>query len=568
MARSCGIRVGSRRYELVVLDGSPRKHRLVAFSTGEYLPGDEADAVAALKEAGREANVPLDNVSIAIDSGLAAFRSIRLPMTDDAKIEEVLRFEIEGELPQWNIDDVVCDFMVQERTENESQVLVTALQKNDVRGVLDVCLDAGFEPQEAEIEATAMINAALSADVCHEDDAQILVHIGEISTAVVVMDGGRIRSMRAIHIGALTHEPPPVVTFDDDEDGPGEAAPEVDDEELERRLDQAVSRIRRELVRTISAARTENPIDAVYVCGWELPDLVETELLDVPVYELDVFEGDAGQPAEGTAPLVIAYGVALRQLGGGQVAGRLRRDDLRFTGTMERIELPLAITGLMLVTALGMFVITELKELRAREGDVNLWLQSAVNYMYGDPKKGTRRNLEYPWDAIKSYVGKVREAPETLEHTPEEQLFQIDRMIGLEIDQLEEDLGHDLGAVGQPQSAFQALTLVLDVLNQLGDEAGRVAIRRAAARTLGSSGGGNESVEVTLDLSFFADDVIAATGHFEAFRRAVDEKPWVQTITTRNTSEFEDGKGMFTDNLRIACDLSQIDPVPQSDTDE
>jgi Tfp pilus assembly PilM family ATPase len=570
MARSCGIRIGPRRFELVVLDGSARKHRLTAFTTGEYLPGDEADAVAALKDAVRAHNVPLDSISIAVDSGLAAFRSLRMPMTDDAKIEEVLKFEVEGELPQWSIDDVIVDFVVQERTEHESRILVTALQKRDLRGVLDVCTDAGFEPQEAEIEATAMINAAPSADVCHEDDAQVLVHIGEVSTAVCVMDGGRLKSMRAIHIGALTHDPGPV--FAEPPESPTGTDPlaeppepvelPVDEEELQRRLEQAVSRIRRELGRTLSAARTEHPIEAIYVCGWELPNLVETTVHDVPVYELDVFEADSGQPAEGTAPLVVAYGVALRQLGGGRVTGRLRREELRFTGTLERIELPLAVAGLMLVTLLGVFVIFQQKLYERRVQDVDLWLMSAVNFMYGDA--GSARNLEYPWPEIKSYVEKVREAPELLEHTREEQLSQLKRMIELQAGKLNEDLGNDLGAanLGQPQSAFEALTLVLAAGTGLGDDVGRMAIRRASARTLGATATGSESVEIRLDLAFFADDVIEATGNYEAFRRALDEQVWTTAVTARGTGEFPDGKGIFTDDLRIVCDLSLV-PDPE-----
>ena len=87
----------------------------------------------------RAFDVPLDNVSVAVDSGLAAFRSLRLPFTDDAKIEEVLKFEIESELPQWSIDDVIVDFLVQQRDEKGSELLVTAVRKDDLRGVLDVC---------------------------------------------------------------------------------------------------------------------------------------------------------------------------------------------------------------------------------------------------------------------------------------------------------------------------------------------------------------------------------------------------------------------------------------------
>src|SRR6185295_8612696 len=102
------------------------------------------------------------------------------------------------------------------------------------------------------------------------------------------------RSMRAIHIGALTHEPGPTPEAAEGEPAVP-AVPAATAEDTQRRLEQAVSRIRREVGRTLSGARTANPIEAVYVCGWELPDLIGTKVLDIPVYELDVFEADGGQ---------------------------------------------------------------------------------------------------------------------------------------------------------------------------------------------------------------------------------------------------------------------------------
>jgi Tfp pilus assembly PilM family ATPase len=564
MARSCGIRIGPRRFELVVLDGSARKHRLTAFMTGEFDAGDDSvrAAVVALKEAVKAHNVPADSTSIAIDSGLAAFRTLKLPALDEAKIEEVIKFEVESELPQWNVDDVVVDFMTLEQTDSESNLLVTAVPKSDIARAIDLCADAGAEPQEVELEATAMVNAALAADICHVDDAQVLVHIGEHSSAVVVMDGGNVRSMRAIHIGALTHEPSPAAPFDGEEEGEERAVPEVDleqeQEDAERRLEQAVSRIRRELGRTLSAARTANPVDAIYVCGWELPDLVETTLQDIPIYELDVFEADSGQPAEGAAPLVVAYGVALRGLGGGVIQSRLRREELRFTGAFERVELPLAVAALMLVTLLGVFVIFELKQVKLRKQDVNLWLQSAVNFMYGVPKEGKPGNLDRGWDSLDSYTDKVRNAPDQLEHTRLEQLAQVERMLNLEIARLNEDLGNT-GEVMQPQSSLEALARVVGVIDDLGEEVGRVAVRKAQAQTRHGSFGAQENVEVRLDLSFFAENAGHATGNYERFKSALSEQPWVVgDPIARGTTEFDGGGGIFTDDMRITCDLSLI----------
>jgi Tfp pilus assembly PilM family ATPase len=566
MARTCGIRIGPRRFELVVLDGSPRKHRITAFLTGEFPHGFEtpegrAEALAALRDAVKTHNVPNDATSIAIETGGAAFRTLKLPSLDDSKIEDVIKFEVETELPQWNIDDVVVDFMSLDRTDSETNLLVTAVPKVDVQEAIDLAADAGVEPQEVELEATAMVNAALAADICHVDDAQVLVHVGETSSAVVVMDGGRVRSMRAIHIGALTHEPvAPAPAAEGGEEGAEPEVqpvdPEEEAEEQERRLEQAVSRIRRELGRTISAARTANPIDAVYVCGWELPDLVETTLQDLPVYELDVFEEDGGQPAAGTAPLVVAYGVALRQLGGGQLQARLRREELRFTGAFERIELPLAVACLMLATLLGVFVIFELQQVRLRDRDVNLWLQSAINFMYGVPREGKPGNLESSWDELDRYTDKVRNAPEQLEHSRLEQLDQIERMLNLRISKLDEDLGNT-GEIRQPQSSLEALTRVIGVLRGMGDQAGRTAIRKAQVQTRHGGFSTDETVEVRLEVSFFADTAAQATGNFEDFKSVLNEQPWVTLVEGRGSKEFPDGKGIYEDDLRITCDLSK-----------
>ena len=43
---------------------------------------------------------------------------------------------------------------------------------------------------------------------------------------------------------------------------------------------------------TLSGARTIHPCDAIYVCGLELPGLIGSSVLDVPIYVLDCFDED------------------------------------------------------------------------------------------------------------------------------------------------------------------------------------------------------------------------------------------------------------------------------------
>ena len=560
MARTCGIRIGPRRYELVVLEGNAKKHRITAFKSGEFPQGGEdptADAVAELKAAVKEHNIPLDATSIAVDTGLAAFRTLKLPALDDSKVEEIIKFEVESQLPQWNIDDVVIDFIVLDRTEQETNLLVTAVQKGTLQRELDVCARAGVEALEAELEATAMVNAALGADICHVDDAQVLLHIGEASTAVVVIDGGKVRSMRAIHIGALTHEPGPAA--EPVEGAAAVVATPSSPEDLQRRLEQAVSRIRRELGRTLSGARTANPISAVYVCGWELPDLVGTKILEIPVYELDVFEEDGGQPVQGAAPLVVAYGVALRLLGGGTLRANLRREDLRYTGAFERVELPLAVAILLLVTGLAVFNIFEGQRVRKLDKDYLSWLVSTKNFLINNPKEGQHGNLERPWDEIQRFVDKTALATNDLPYTRLEQLQQIDRMLTIKCKQLNDDLGNT-GDITLPQSALEALTLVTNTIDDLKPEIGRVSIRQAKSRYSGGKVGGEDSVEVSLDLSFYKDDSSSAASHaHDDLTKALEAKPWVVRVEPKATKEFPDGKGIYTDSFTVVCNLAKLD---------
>ena len=606
MARSCGIRIGSRRYELVVLDGNPRKHRISAFATGEFARGGEdpvADTIAELKILAKEHDIPTDAIGAAIDSGLAAFRTLKMPLADMEKIGQVIKFEVESQLPQWDIGEVVIDYVKLDDATDSSEVLVTAVQKSDLVREIDILTKSGLEPLEVEIEATAMVNAALAADVCHADDAQVLVHIGDTSSAVVVVDGGRLRSMRAIHLGSFSHEPGvaavvaaaaneaelaaeadkaankgrlPVASGDvkqgDVMQDDAMQVEQIDEQEHQRVIAANVQRIRREIGRTLSGAHTKHPIEAVYVCGWELPDLIGTQILEVPVYELDVFEENSGQPAQGAAPLVVAYGVALRQLGASAVPASLRRENLRYAGKLERIELPAAIAALLLVTLLAIFNIFEKSQLKRVTQHTRYWFKSAANYMFDDPKRGYAGTLERPLKEIDDYFSKIRKAndkpgitPETnpltdLERTPLEQMSFVDAALRRRIAELNTELGNT-GEVTQPQSALEALTRVMAVIADLGEEkVGRIAVKRAESRYEAGTETRADTVRITMAVSFFADSALEATNHLEQlFLSNLRAQPWVVEVPERGSKEFPDGKGIYVENLNIICDMSKLE---------
>ena len=283
-------------------------------------------------------------------------------------------------------------------------------------------------------------------------------------------------------------------------------------------------------------------------------------------------EEAGGQPAEGTAPLVVAYGVALRQLGGAMIPASLRREELRYTGAFERVELPLAVAALLMVTWLSVFCIFELNQVRLRDADVDLWRKSSNNYMLGVPAEGTPGALEVPPEAITNYIEGVRKRnlkpgmsardnPEIDEgRTGIEQMEDTRTRLPREAAGRRGELGHS-GEVTQPQSALEALTKIVNVLGELGpDQVGRNSIRSVRSTFQPGNVSRPDTVRVTLDMTFFADSGTRATQNLEAFTRTLESKPWVKEVSNRGSNALEGGvTGISVDGLEVLCDLSRVE---------
>ncbi len=585
MAKACGLRIGPRRFELFVLDGSAKKPKVVTSIAGA-IPPDPEDPVGAaahaLKAAIKAHKIPKENLMVAIDARSAAFRRVNLPVADPAKIESVIKFEVESQLPQFNIDDVVVDFHVQETTSDSSSVLVTAVPKEEIGNAIRLCEAAGVEPLEVEVENTALINAATGAGLCLIDSAQVLVHIGEESTAVAVVDGGKVREMRVIQIGALSYSQSGTLP---DAEAPSEDESEEDEAERREdswdtpsaagpieRVDEIVQRLRRELSRTISASRTANELDVVYISGFEPFGLVGSDILGIPILAFegcDVVEMGSDVHSEYKSGAV-AYGAALGQLGGGAIKASLRREELKFTGTMERLELPLAVLALLVVTFLGVWNIFIRFERDRIDDDLTYMLNSSANFLLGNPSRGRAGNLTDPPDRIKTYLerttGKIP-GTDPPEYRIDKELNRFDQL-GLILSMLKgenQKLKRQLGEgsdLTQPQSAFRAMTLVLDVLAQGEEKYGRVSLRGLTAdyREGGNLG---DHVAVGLTLSFFAESDLEATTNYELFYQDLadaEKYPWYLGLKRPKSDPIAEDegseRGIYLKGLTININVS------------
>jgi hypothetical protein len=558
MSRSIGIHLGERRFHLVALDGGLKKHKVVCAVAGE-IPGGEGAAdevVERLRAIAKEHQLSADSVYLAIDSGVAAFRNLTLPFDDREKIEEVVKFEIEGNLPQFDIDQVVVDFLVlSSKPGVESNLLVTAVPKERLRAALQICERAGLEALDAELEGTALFDAAFESGILQDYVDTVLIHVGDTSTTVAVANGRRLAGLRAIRAGAAQPRAA--------EEGPDEGEAEPVDQapaagEIERSA-ASVQRIRRELVRTLSGARTSNPIEKVYVCGRELGGLVGQTLVDVPVQPLPFALPGLELPHE----FVVAFGAALRGFEGGTLRPRLRREELRFSGRFERLELPLAVFSLMLLALLFFQFIVLSKQLEWRDegdlakgikGDMQIWLEESNMRMLPDPTSTRSARLSSPPEILARYAAQAQ-AGEDQERTKFEELMRIRQLLKIEIDRLSKELGR-ASDTRQPQSALTATTLVMGVIASMGEDT-RVGIRSFEANYVSGSGTKEDSVMITLDADFFGQDNLEATRLSNRFEREVKAQPWCVRYESKSNKELPSGKAIQANGISIQVDVDK-----------
>ena len=560
MSQSIGIHLGERTFDLVALEGGLKKHRVVCAVAGEIPSGEDAAQalVERLKELSKEHKLKADSAYLAIDSGVAAFRNLTLPFDDHAKIEEVLKFEVEGNLPQFDIDQVVVDFLVlSSKPGVESSLLVTAVPKERLGAALKLCERAGLEPLDAELEGTALFDAAYESGVLVEDAGTVLIHVGDTSTTVVVADGRRLSSVRAIRAGAALPRGPE----GEEEKAEGEAEAPAATPADGARGAESVQRIRRELLRTLSGARTANEIKSVYVCGQELPGLIEGTLLDVPLQALPFTLAGVEEPARH----VVAFGAALRGFEGGVLRPSLRREELRFSGRFERLELPLAVLSLLVFTMLFVRYIILDKQLEWRDegnlaadppikGDLQIWLEQSNLRMLPDPTNPRPVRLSEPPEALARYAAEAQ-AGLDVDRTKFEELMRIRSLLKIEIDRLGKDLGR-ISEIKQPQSALTAATLVMDQFAALGPDA-RIGIRSLQASFQNQQSNKEDFVVVVLDADFYGATVLDATRLREMLESQTKAQPWCLGFEGKSSKPLDGGKGIQVDGLTVQVNVEK-----------
>ena len=287
----------------------------------------------------------------------------------------------------------------------------------------------------------------------------------------------------------------------------------------------------------------------------DLPNIAGTSIDEVPIERCDVIPESAGATDGDRGILAAAYGAALGRMGTPFIRGHLRREELRHTGKFERLELPLAVLGLLAVTFFLVQIIFLQEKIKLRNYDLLLWLKSSNSYaILGNPAEGYPGYLKDPPEDLVQYCEAAQEGRDS-QRTRFQQLQQVQARLNNYILQAQKDLGQS-GEITQPLSALEGAALVLGVIDELGkDKVGRFSIRKLDVQFRKQAGRNPDRVEVSMDMTFFAPDTLIATEHWTNMRAAIQDQPWcVGEVEGRDNRNLSTGGGIYLDNIRIVVD--------------
>ena len=147
-----------------------------------------------------------DQIRIAIPASIVTFKELQVPFDDVEKIRMVLDYEIESMLP-FSISNAVIDFIITKHNKEQksTQVLVAAVQNQDLQVELDIYTQAGVEPSHITIDlfATYGLYKQIS-DYASIEKGSILVEVGETSTRIAFLQNGELRLTRTMPRGIIS----------------------------------------------------------------------------------------------------------------------------------------------------------------------------------------------------------------------------------------------------------------------------------------------------------------------------------------------------------------------------
>src|SRR5436189_83380 len=180
------------------------KRRDLAIETpGE--PIRHAQITATIREILNELGIKSANVNYAVAGQSVFARFVKLPSVEEEKIDRIIGFEAQQNVP-FPIDEVVWDYqLVGGGTDEQLQVVLVAIKSDLLEGINAAVEAAGLRPMVIGVANMALYNA-FRYNYSDVTDSSLVVDIGARTTNLLFIEAGKIFS-RSVPIGGSSGMP-------------------------------------------------------------------------------------------------------------------------------------------------------------------------------------------------------------------------------------------------------------------------------------------------------------------------------------------------------------------------
>ena len=278
-----------------------KRRDLAIESPGE--PVRHAQVTATIREILHQLGIKSASVNYAVAGQSVFARFVKLPAVEEEKIERIIAFEAQQNVP-FPIDEVVWDYqLVGGGADEQLQVVLVAIKSDLLEGINAAVEAAGLRPTVIGVANMALYNA-FRYNYSDVTDSSLVVDIGARTTNLLFIEPGKIFS-RSVPIGGSSittalarefNEPFAAAETRKRESGfvslgGAYADPaDVDIARMSKIIRSTMTRLHAEIMRSISHYRSQQQGKAparIYLCGGSsgMPYMREffQEKLQVPI---------------------------------------------------------------------------------------------------------------------------------------------------------------------------------------------------------------------------------------------------------------------------------------------
>ena len=300
-----GIEIDGDQVRATVIDGSAKKYRVVDFVQGEISGETPEERSEALRDVIEPAFLTKErsglDVSISIGADRAILREISVPYSKDEMIAKTIRYESESYIFSHSVDDLLIEYIKCSESEVGSRLIICGVEKDRFSEQLDLLRGAQIDPVHAELNATAIASAYLTAEPGAAEGSTLLVQIEREHTTFVLLQEGKITKLRSVWnvIHASVPDSPLLMGTDWDEPESAKKDSEAAIDDVEAAIEDRFAEIERSLGGLEPATpRAEEPA----------PPVSEPESGDPPMFAVVSDEEYARFTEEGSAPSELPRG--------------------------------------------------------------------------------------------------------------------------------------------------------------------------------------------------------------------------------------------------------------------